>query len=137
MRAYIIVDLGFGDAGKGLLTDFLARRCHAGLVVRYNGGAQAGHNVVTADGRQHTFAQFGSATFIPGVRTYLSQHVVIHPGALLVEGDLLVQHGRTGCVFHACASVIVRLSSLPITRRLITSVSLPVGNSAMVAAAWG
>jgi adenylosuccinate synthase len=93
LRAYIIVDLGFGDAGKGLLTDFLARRCNAGLVVRYNGGAQAGHNVVTANGRQHTFAQFGSATFTPGVRTYLSRHVVIHPGALLVEGDILVRHG--------------------------------------------
>jgi adenylosuccinate synthase len=93
LRAYIIVDLGFGDAGKGLLTDFLVRHVEAGLVVRYNGGAQAGHNVVTPDGRQHTFSQFGSGTFIPGVKTYLSQHVVIHPTALLVEGDILAGKG--------------------------------------------
>lgn len=93
LRAYIVVDLGFGDAGKGLLTDFLVRQLNAGVVVRYNGGAQAGHNVVTPDGRHHTFSQFGSGTFIPGVRTYLSRDVVIHPGALLVEGDILEQRG--------------------------------------------
>jgi len=93
LRAYIIVDLGFGDAGKGLLTDFLARHLEAGLVVRYNGGAQAGHNVVAPDGRQHTFSQFGSGTFIPHVRTYLSQYVVIDPLALLVEGEALEGKG--------------------------------------------
>ncbi|MBI9049135.1 MAG: adenylosuccinate synthetase [Anaerolineaceae bacterium] len=95
MRAYIIIDLGFGDAGKGLLTDYLARENNADLVVRYNGGAQAAHNVVTPDGRHHTFAQFGSATFISGVRTYLSRYVVIHPTALLVEGTLLQGKGIT------------------------------------------
>jgi len=89
LRAYIIVDLGFGDAGKGLLTDFLARHFEASLVVRYNGGAQAGHNVVAPDGRQHTFSQFGSGTFIPQVKTYLSRYVVIDPLALLVEGEAL------------------------------------------------
>ncbi|MFN8382125.1 MAG: adenylosuccinate synthetase [Anaerolineales bacterium] len=93
MRAYIVVDLGFGDAGKGLLTDFLVRKFNAGVVVRYNGGAQAGHNVITPDGRHHTFSQFGSGTFIPGVKTYLSKHVVIHPGALLIEGDVLKRKG--------------------------------------------
>ena len=93
MRAYIIVDLGFGDAGKGVLTDFLVRRFGAGLVVRYNGGAQAGHNVVTSDGHHHTFSQFGSGSFIPGVKTYLSRHVVIHPSALLIEGDILAKKG--------------------------------------------
>jgi adenylosuccinate synthase len=93
LRAYIVVDLGFGDTGKGLLTDFLVRRFQAGIVVRYNGGAQAGHNVVTSDGRQHTFSQFGSGTFVPGVKTYLSRHVVVHPGALLLEGDILASKG--------------------------------------------
>jgi adenylosuccinate synthase len=91
LRAYIIVDLGFGDSGKGLLTDFLVRRFEAGVVVRYNGGAQAGHNVVTPDGRSHTFSQFGSGAFIPHVRTYLSRDVVIHPTALLIEGDILAR----------------------------------------------
>ncbi len=93
MLAYVVVDLGFGDLGKGLLTDFLTRHFNAGVVVRYNGGAQAGHNVIAPDGRHHTFSQFGSGTFIPGVKTFLSKHVVIHPSALLVEGELLVRKG--------------------------------------------
>lgn len=95
MRALVIVDLGFGDAGKGLLTDFLVRRTGAGMVVRYNGGAQAGHNVVTPDGRHHTFAQFGSGTFVPGVRTFLSRDVVVHPTALLREEAALRSVGVT------------------------------------------
>ncbi len=75
------------------MTDFLVRRTGAGLVVRYNGGAQAGHNVVAPDGIHHTFSQFGSGTFVPGVRTFLSRHVVIHPTALLVERDALESKG--------------------------------------------
>src|SRR6185295_1295124 len=78
LRAFAVVDLGFGDAGKGLLTDWLARRTGASVIVRFNGGAQAGHNVVTEDGRHHTFAQIGAGSFVPGVRTFLSRHVVVH-----------------------------------------------------------
>ncbi|PTL81474.1 adenylosuccinate synthetase [Vitiosangium sp. GDMCC 1.1324] len=94
----MVIDLGFGDAGKGLLTDFLVRRTGATVVVRYNGGAQAGHNVVTPEGRHHTFAQFGAGTFVPGVRTFLSHPVVIHPTALLLEGRALRDKG-VGDVF--------------------------------------
>jgi adenylosuccinate synthase len=93
LRAYVIIDLGFGDSGKGLLTDALVRHLGAGVVVRYNGGAQAAHNVITPEGQHHTFSQFGSGTFVPGVKTYLSRYIVIHPQALLIEGDILVQKG--------------------------------------------
>src|SRR5882724_7136448 len=65
MRKHAIaVDLGYGDAGKGGIVDWL---CTPGshpaaggpvhTVVRFNGGAQAAHNVVTPGGRHHTFAQ--------------------------------------------------------------------------------
>ena len=111
MRAYIVIDLGFGDSGKGLLTDFLVRRLHANVIVRYNGGAQAGHNVVTSDGRHHTFSQFGSGTFIPGVRTYLSRHVVIHPTALLLEGDALQKLG----IYDSFSRIRISDQSLVIT----------------------
>lgn len=97
-RAFVVIDLGFGDAGKGLLTDHLVRRTGATVVVRYNGGAQAGHNVVTPDGRHHTFAQFGAGTFVPGVRTFLSHHFLLHPTALLLEGRALQGKG-VGDVF--------------------------------------
>src|SRR4051812_23862002 len=84
-RAFLVVDLAFGDCGKGTIVDFLARDCDAHTVVRFNGGPQAGHNVVTDDGRHHTFSQFGAGTFVPKVRTFLSQHMLVEPYALLNE----------------------------------------------------
>jgi len=84
-RAIQIVDLAFGDCGKGTIVDYLARRLQPAVVVRFNGGPQAGHNVVTPDGRHHTFSQFGSGTFVPGVRTFLSRFMLIEPYSLLNE----------------------------------------------------
>jgi adenylosuccinate synthase len=91
--AIIVIDLGYGDGGKGTVVDFLVREHAAGLVVRFNGGPQAGHNVVTPDGRHHTFAQFGSGTFVPDVRTLLSHFMLIEPYALLNEANHLAKVG--------------------------------------------
>lgn len=88
-RVVCLLGLGFGDCGKGLFTDALARRLGARLVVRYNGGAQAGHTVRLPDGRRHTFAQFGAATFQPGVATLLASPVVVEPLGLKVEARCL------------------------------------------------
>src|SRR4051794_33587520 len=85
MSAWIVVDLGFGDAGKGSVVDFLVREHQTHTVVRFNGGAQAAHNVVLPDGRHHTFSEFGSGTFVPGVRTHLSRFMLVDPAALLAE----------------------------------------------------
>jgi adenylosuccinate synthase len=87
------VDLGFGDAGKGVVTDFLTRHLSAAGVVRFNGGGQAGHNVTTADGRHHTYSQFGAGSFVPGVWTYFAAPCVLHPGALAVEARVLESRG--------------------------------------------
>lgn len=87
--ATIVVDLGFGDAGKGTTVDYLARRGGVSAVVRFNGGAQARHFVVTPDGRTHGFSQFGSGTFVPGVQTFLSRFVLVDPLELLKEAEAL------------------------------------------------
>jgi adenylosuccinate synthase len=115
-RHFIVADLGYGDAGKGTVVDWLcshggpvlantgsattglattglATTGPATTVVRFNGGAQAGHNVVTADGRHHTFAQFGSGTFTPGVRTHLSRFMLVDPAALAAEAAHLAAVG--------------------------------------------
>lgn len=84
-QAILIADLGYGDAGKGSIVDALTRLTNAHTVVRYNGGAQAAHNVITPDGRHHTFAQFGSGTFLPSTRTHLSRYMMLHPMAMLAE----------------------------------------------------
>ena len=92
MTVYIVTGLGYGDEGKGSTVDFLARRGDATLVVRHNGGPQAGHNVVTSDGKHHTFSQFGAGT-LAGAETYLSEFMLINPGNMLREADHLVELG--------------------------------------------
>ncbi len=91
----VVVDLGFGDAGKGVTVDLLCARRRFGAVVRANGGAQAAHNVVTPDGRHHTFAQFGAGTLAPGgpVPTHLSRLMVVDPFALAAEAGHLASLG--------------------------------------------
>ncbi len=94
-EAHVVVDLGCGDQGKGSVTDFLVRARGASAVVRFNGGAQAGHNVVTDDGRHHTFAQFGAGSFVPGVETWLTAQVAVQPWAMVVEAERLARVGVT------------------------------------------
>ncbi len=87
-KAVITVGLGFGDEGKGATVDFLTRRLGADLVVRYCGGAQAGHNVEDPDGRRHTFSQFGAGT-LAGARTYLGPRMIISPTTMIPEAGHL------------------------------------------------
>lgn len=88
MQCILVCGLGFGDEGKGSIVDAIVRKTGADLVVRYNGGAQAAHHVVTTDGRSHCFSQFGAGTFA-GARTYLSRYMLWDPLALAVEGQVL------------------------------------------------
>lgn len=92
MRAILVAGLGFGDEGKGSIVDFLCRKHESKLVVRYNGGAQAAHNVVLADGRHHCFSQWGSGT-LAGAKTYLSRYMLVNPSFMLPEGEHLISLG--------------------------------------------
>ena len=109
-----MVDLAYGDSGKGTIIDFLARRTGAHTVVRFNGGPQAGHNVVTPEGRHHTFAQFGSADLIPAVKTLLSQHMLIEPYAMFNEARHPEELGVSGPMERLLIDAPVRSSPLPI-----------------------
>ncbi len=76
---HAIIGANYGDEGKGLITDYLASRDpDDSLVVRFNGGAQAGHTVVTPDGRRHVFSHFGAGT-LAGCPTFLSQFFIVNP----------------------------------------------------------
>jgi adenylosuccinate synthase len=92
-EAYIVCGLAFGDEGKGTVTDFLCRTHDIGLVVRHNGGLQAAHRVVAADGTEHVFRQFGAGSLVSGVRTLLSKYVVISPADLVAESLKLEELG--------------------------------------------
>ena len=88
----IVVDLGFGDCGKGTVVDHLCATRDVRAVVRFNGGAQAAHTVILPDGRKHTFAQFGAGT-LRGVPTYLSRFTAVDPLSLVVEAEHLTALG--------------------------------------------
>jgi adenylosuccinate synthase len=75
--AHVVIGAAFGDEGKGLLTDHLTRIHKARTVVRFNGGAQAGHTVQTANTR-HVFHHFGSGT-LARAATHLSRHFIANP----------------------------------------------------------
>jgi adenylosuccinate synthase len=78
-RAIAVIGAAFGDEGKGLLTDYFCRKAGTTpMVVRFNGGAQAGHTVVTPDGDRHIFHHFGAGT-LAGARTFLSRHFLVNP----------------------------------------------------------
>lgn len=89
-KAIFVAGLAYGDEGKGATVDFLCRQLPVDLIVRYNGGSQAAHNVVTPEGVHHTFSQFGSGMLANNkVRTYLSRFMLIDPLSMKNEGDAL------------------------------------------------
>ena len=115
-NAVIVADLGYGDSGKGIIIDTLARTHDAHTVVRYNGGAQAGHTVVAPDGRLHTFSQFGSATFVSNTATYLSHCMLVDPVAIINEETYLARLGVHGTLarhfVHRDAKIVTSYAKL-------------------------
>ncbi len=92
---HVVFGLGFGDEGKGSIVDYLAHKHRPDYVVRFNGGAQAAHNVVLPDGRHHVFSQFGSGAF-SGAATFLSKYMMVNPLAMDRERCALVEKGARG-----------------------------------------
>lgn len=98
MRARVVIGANFGDEGKGLVTDWLCASNGADVVVRFNGGAQAGHTVVTPEGERHIFSHFGSGTFC-NVPTFLSSFFICNPILFLQEYKMLFLMGEVPRVF--------------------------------------
>ena len=88
--ACVVVGAQWGDEGKGKLVDVLAER--ADLVVRYQGGANAGHTVVIGD-TQFILRQIPSGILHPDVTCLIGNGVVLEPENLFAELDSLHQRG--------------------------------------------
>jgi adenylosuccinate synthase len=89
-RVVVVVGAQWGDEGKGKLVDVLAER--ADWVVRYQGGANAGHTVDLGD-RSFVLHQIPSGILHPGVRCAIGNGVVLDPDTLFDEIDGLVKAG--------------------------------------------
>jgi adenylosuccinate synthase len=88
----MVAGLAFGDEGKGSVVDFLTRDTGAQLVVRFCGGPQACHAVVTPEGITHQFHQFGSGSLVRGTGTYLSRFMLVEPLQFIEELKALSGH---------------------------------------------
>ena len=86
----VVVGAQWGDEGKGKLVDVLAER--ADLVVRYQGGANAGHTVVTGEST-FILRQIPSGILHPAVTCLIGNGVVLDPETLFGELDGLEERG--------------------------------------------
>src|SRR5437899_8786780 len=86
----VVVGAQWGDEGKGKLVDVLAER--ADWVVRYQGGANAGHTVQIGD-KSFVLHQIPSGILHPGVRCAIGNGVVLDVETLFSEIDELVSDG--------------------------------------------
>jgi adenylosuccinate synthase len=85
-----VVGLQWGDEAKGKIVDLLCDQHDA--VVRYQGGANAGHTVV-ADGVTYKLSLIPTGILRPGIDGVIGNGVVIHPPALLKEIETLAGQG--------------------------------------------
>ncbi|HXQ77206.1 MAG TPA: adenylosuccinate synthase, partial [Gemmatimonadaceae bacterium] len=89
-RTIVVVGAQWGDEGKGKLVDVLAER--ADWVVRYQGGANAGHTVHIGE-KSFVLHQIPSGILHPGVRCAIGNGVVLDVETLFSEIDELVSDG--------------------------------------------
>ena len=90
MPATVVVGTQWGDEGKGKLTDLLARDAH--LVVRYQGGHNAGHTIVV-DGETFALQLIPSGILYDHVVPVIGNGVVVEPTVLLAECAMLQARG--------------------------------------------
>lgn len=90
MRRIAIQGSQWGDEGKGKITDYFAQR--ADVVVRFQGGNNAGHTIVF-DGKKYALRLIPSGIFSKKTTCVLASGMVISPSAFFEEIDLLKKAG--------------------------------------------
>jgi len=88
--ATVIVGTQWGDEGKGRFTDLVASE--VSMVVRYQGGHNAGHRIVV-DGESFALQLVPSGVLYPHVTPVIGNGVVVDPRVLITEMDMLESRG--------------------------------------------
>ena len=109
----VVIGAQWGDEGKGKIVDFLA--LDAKYIVRFAGGANAGHTIVVG-GKKYALHQVPSGILHPDKAVFLGSGMVIDPEALFAELQMLTDNGISweGRVFISDRAHIV----LPAYRRI-------------------
>jgi adenylosuccinate synthase len=90
MANVAVIGAQWGDEGKGKIVDWLSQR--ADIVVRFQGGHNAGHTLVI-DGVEFKLSLLPSGIVRPGKVSIIGSGVVVDPWALLKEIDAIKQKG--------------------------------------------
>ena len=88
----VVIGSQWGDEGKGKITDYFA--CRADMVVRYQGGNNAGHTVVF-DGHKYSLQSIPSGIFNPNTKNVMANGMVINPQSVVDELEKLHSQGIT------------------------------------------
>lgn len=89
-KRLVITGSQWGDEGKGKITDYFA--CKASMVVRYQGGNNAGHSVMF-DGKKYSLQSIPSGIFNPSTVNVMANGMVINPVSLIAELEKLHNEG--------------------------------------------
>ena len=89
MTTISVIGLQWGDEGKGKVIDLLAQ--DAEIVVRYQGGCNAGHTVIVG-GNKYVLHQIPSGVLHPGRLCVIAHGVVVDPKRLVEEIETLEEH---------------------------------------------
>lgn len=91
-KRLVVTGSQWGDEGKGKITDYFA--CRATMVVRYQGGNNAGHSVMF-EGKKYSLQSIPSGIFNPKTVNIMANGMVINPVSLLEELEKLHREGIT------------------------------------------
>src|SRR6202167_1812512 len=92
MANVTVVGAQWGDEGQGKIVDWLSER--AEIVVRFQGGHNAGHTLVVGD-VEYRLSLLPSGVVRPGKLSLIGNGVVVDPWALLKEIDAIAAKGVT------------------------------------------
>lgn len=90
MQNTVVVGAQWGDEGKAKITDLLATQ--ADLIIRYQGGCNAGHTVVV-DNKTYKFHLIPSGILYEGKTCFIGAGTVIHPETFIKEVQELIAQG--------------------------------------------
>ena len=102
MPACVVVGMQWGDEGKGKIVDYLTK--HAEIVVRHQGGNNAGHTVVV-EGKKTVLHLIPSGILHEGISCIIGNGTVLDPAVLIQELDGVEAAGckTLGRLFSAIA----------------------------------
>jgi len=124
----VVIGAQWGDEGKGKIVDYLANE--AQIIVRYAGGANAGHTIVTG-GEQYALHLIPSGVFYPDKISIMGAAMVIDPKALFDEIKMLEDRGidTKGRLFISDRAHIVLPKYIQIDKERDAARKKPIGTT--------